>query len=67
MIENSARVFTTEELKALLDFYSSEHGAAVMSKMHTFMQETMGALSADIQQVTQQVTPEMTKIMMEGN
>lgn len=67
MIESSARIFSADELSALIDFYGSEHGAAIMTKMQPFMQETMGALSADLQRVTQQVTPELTKILQESN
>ena len=34
-----------KELRALIDFYSYEHGASVMTKMQPFMQRTMGQLN----------------------
>ncbi|WP_170578301.1 DUF2059 domain-containing protein [Ruegeria arenilitoris] len=67
MIDSSADLFSAEELSALIDFYGSEHGSAIMGKMQPFMQQTMGALSADMQRVTLQVTPELAKILQETN
>jgi len=65
MIADSAEVFTADELKALIAFYGSEHGAAIMGKMQPLMQKTMAGLTADIQRVTVQITPELVKIMQE--
>nr|WP_254445079.1 DUF2059 domain-containing protein [Ruegeria atlantica] len=65
MIDSSAEVFTAEELTALIEFYSSEHGAAIMSKMQPLMQSAMSGIAGDMQRATQQITPELTKIMQE--
>ena len=62
MIESSADTFTTEELVALIDFYRSEHGAAVMSKMQPFMQRSMSELGPVMRQLQVEITPELVKI-----
>ncbi|WP_171178080.1 DUF2059 domain-containing protein [Ruegeria sp. HKCCD8929] len=65
MIKGSAETFTTDELTALIDFYSSEHGAAIMAKMQPFMQRTMAELAADMQKIQMEITPELVKILQE--
>ncbi|SFE20140.1 DUF2059 domain-containing protein [Roseivivax sediminis] len=63
MITGSANHFTAAELQALIDFYSSEHGGAVMAKMQPFMQETMGTMMPRIQAQMQEVTPQLIEII----
>lgn len=66
MIQTSAEIFSADEIRALIAFYSSEHGASVMSKMQPLMQRVMGALNPVLQQKMQSVQPEIIKIM-QGN
>lgn len=63
MVTGSAEVFTAPELQALIDFYRSEHGAAIMSKMQPLMAQTMGQLAPEMQALQQRVAPEIIKIM----
>lgn len=65
MVEGSARVFSAPELLALIDFYSSEHGAMVMAKMQPFMQTIMVELGPEMQAMQQAILPEIIKIMQE--
>jgi len=48
MISNSSETFSADELQALIDFYSSEHGASVMTKMTPFMTNVMGQLQPEM-------------------
>lgn len=66
MVSASAKVFTADELRALIDFYSSEHGASVMAKMQPFMQETMSVMMPRIQSQMESVTPQLIEIIQEG-
>jgi hypothetical protein len=63
MIAGSAKYFSVDELQALIDFYRSEHGASVMSKMQPFFQETMAQLAPEIQQKMQDVGPQIIEII----
>ncbi len=65
MIEGSAKVFSADELQALIDFYSSEHGGAVMTKLQPFMQEVMGDMAPAIHETMQGVTPQIVEIIQE--
>lgn len=65
MIEGSADVFSAAELEALIEFYSSEHGGSVMSKMQPFMTQTMGKLAPEMMALQQRIAPELIKIMQE--
>ena len=47
------RTFTLEELNALADFYSSEHGASAMAKFGAYMGEVMPPLMQEIQRAVQ--------------
>ena len=63
MEATTAEIFTTEEIDALITFYSSKHGAAIMSKMGPMMQQVMGALAPDMQTMQTRITPKMIEIM----
>lgn len=65
MVSGSAEVFSAAEMQALIDFYGSEHGAAVMGKMSPFMANTMGALAPEMQEMQAKVMPQIIKIMQE--
>lgn len=65
MVSGSADVFSAEELQALIDFYGSEHGAAVMSKMQPFMASIMGKLQPEMQALQAQVGPKIVEILQE--
>lgn len=65
MISSSSDTFSAEELQALIDFYSSEHGASVMTKMTPFMANVMGQLQPEMQALQLKVGPEIAKIMQE--
>ncbi|MBE1292353.1 MAG: DUF2059 domain-containing protein [Rhodobacteraceae bacterium] len=63
MEATTAEVFSAEEIDALITFYSSEHGAAIMSKMGPMMQKVMGGLASDMQAMQTRITPKMIEIM----
>lgn len=63
MILGSAKTFTTDELRALIDFYGSEHGAAIMIKMQPFMLSVMGELGPEMAQVQQDIAPKLIEIL----
>ncbi|WP_333815447.1 DUF2059 domain-containing protein [Tabrizicola sp.] len=63
MIASSAKHFTAEELQALIDFYKSEHGAAVMAKMQPYMQDFMGQMMPDIMTAMQAIQGDIMTIM----
>ena len=66
MISGSAATFSAAELEALIAFYQSEHGAAIMTKMNSFMTTVMGQLAPEMQAMQQRVTPQIIEIM-QGN
>ena len=47
--------FTTEELNALADFYSSSHGASAMSKFGVYMGQVMPPLMGELQRAIQEL------------
>ena len=51
MLEAAIKKFTLEELVALDEFYRSPIGESVMLKMADFMQQTMIAMSPDMQRM----------------
>lgn len=57
MISSAVRNFTADELGALIDFYLSEHGASVMTKMQPFMQDAMGQIAPVMSQVQRKAIP----------
>ncbi len=67
MISGSAETFSTDELQALIDFYGSEHGAAIMTKMNPFMTSIMAELGPEMQALQAKVTPQIVEIMQEQN
>lgn len=67
MIESSAIVFAPDELSALIAFYSSEHGAAIMTKMQPFMAQVMAEMTPDIVALQQKLGPQIAAILQEGN
>ena len=66
MIQTSAELFSADELRALIAFYSSEHGASVMSKIQPMMLKVMAGLNPIMQEKMQSVRPEIVKII-QGN
>ena len=48
MTDAMVKNFTTEELKALADFYGSPIGKSAMSKFGTYMAEVMPAIQAEM-------------------
>jgi hypothetical protein len=63
MASNAAEVFSEEELQALIDFYGSEHGAAVMAKMQPYFQKTMAELAPDMREMQKSVVPQIMEIL----
>ena len=51
MLGSAVESFTTDELKAMDDFYRSPMGEAVMFKMPAFMQANMVAMAPDMQRM----------------
>ncbi len=66
MVTASAESLSTAELEALIAFYRSEHGAAIMTKMSSFITKVMGQLAPEMQAMQQRVTPQLIEIM-QGN
>jgi hypothetical protein len=63
MISSSAKHFSADELQALIDFYKSEHGAAVMAKMQPYMQDFMAQIMPDMMSAMQNIGGEIQTIM----
>lgn len=63
MIRQSAKMFSAEELQAMIDFYSSPAGAGVMAKMQPFMQGVMIELGPDMMGMQQQIMPQLMTIL----
>ena len=66
MIESFATEFSAEELEAMIDFYSSDIGSAVMAKNQTVMAAVMASIGPQMQKAQRSVTPQIMKIMTEG-
>lgn len=65
MIDTMATSFTADELAALIAFYRSEHGAAVMTKMPLFTTRYSAALAPMIQSAQREVAGAIAAIMAE--
>ncbi len=65
MISGSTSTFSVEELQALIAFYQSEHGAAIMTKMQPFMTGMMAELGPEMITVQQTITPKLMEILQE--
>ncbi|MBO9478931.1 DUF2059 domain-containing protein [Shimia sp. R11_0] len=63
MQDTMATSFSEDELQALITFYSSEHGASVMTKMPLMMQSVMTNMGSDLQAMQQRVTPQIIEII----
>lgn len=63
MLESTARHFTVEEIDAMIEFYSSDIGASVMSKMQPYMQDSMQQMMPQLMQVQQQVMPQVIEVL----
>lgn len=57
-IESMVKVFTTEELNALADFYGSKIGRSVMNKFGVYMAEIMPAMQQEIMRALQELQQE---------
>lgn len=55
------RTFSLEELNALADFYSSQHGASAMAKFGVYMGEVMPPLMQEVQRAIQELKPPAKK------
>lgn len=62
--EIMADLMTLEELTALRDFYTSEHGGAVMRKMPQLAQIQQPMISAVLQQAMPEMMPKIEAITM---
>jgi hypothetical protein len=60
--ENLADLLTLEELTALHDFYTSEHGGAVMRKMPRLAQAQQPMISAVLQDAMPRMMPRIEEI-----
>ena len=49
------KTFSTDELNALADFYSSKHGASAMAKFGPYMAEVMPPLMQEVQRAVQEL------------
>ena len=65
LIEVAARVFTAEELEAMIAFYGSEQGASIMAKTQPMMADFMGEFAPEMQAAQQAMLPEIMAILME--
>lgn len=65
LIAGSASTFSAPELEALIAFYQSEHGAAIMEKMPVFMQATMQQMAPDVQAIQVELGPQIEAILRE--
>lgn len=63
MIKDAARVFTKAELKAMIAFYSTPEGAAILAKTVTFSNRALSQLAPQMQQMQQAVAPAIIKIL----
>ena len=54
-LEAMAKHFTTDELNALADFYSSRTGASIISKFGPYMADIMPPLQAELRRATEEV------------
>ena len=65
MITSMADAFSEDELSALIEFYSSEHGASAMRKMQPYMADVMAQLMPRMGAMQQAVLPQIIEIMQE--
>ncbi len=63
MIKESARGFTKDELKAMIAFYSTPEGAAILSKTTSFMNRAMHSLQPSMKEVLAAMTPQLLEIL----
>jgi len=63
MITGAARHFTLEEINALSEFYQSPLGSSIMTKMLPFFQETMSFIMPRMIQASQELSPEINRIL----
>jgi len=65
MIAGTAETFSAAELRALIDFYSSEHGASAMRKMAPYMTRIMAQLQPEMHAMQLKVLPQIKEILSE--
>lgn len=65
MIASTSRNLSAEEIEALIAFYSSEHGAAIMSKMPLIMEEVMTGLAPELRATNANLGAEIQSILIE--
>lgn len=65
MIDSSSAVFSEEELKALIAFYSTEAGAATVRKSPMVMKDVATRLTQTIREVQIETVPKIEAILQE--
>ncbi|MGB0960551.1 MAG: DUF2059 domain-containing protein [Halocynthiibacter sp.] len=65
MEKTAAEVFTVEELKAMIEFYSSSAGESILGKSNVLMQKSMAEMAPHMMGAVQKLQPEMVKILSE--
>lgn len=63
MIRESARTFTKGELRAMITFYSTPEGSAILAKSTTLANRSLRSLAPQIEQVQKAVGPAIIKIL----
>jgi len=58
MTDSMVKHFTTEELKALADFYGSPVGKSAMRKFGDYMADVMPAIQAEMMKAQQKASPQ---------
>lgn len=65
MIDSAIEVFTVDELQALTEFYASETGKSIATKMQPFMQITFGKIAPAMQKAQAQIGLRIQKYLQE--
>ena len=63
MVETSAAWFTTEELEALIAFYSTDVGSSILRKNQGFFAQAMSQMAPDLQEMQRAVGPDILKVL----
>ena len=66
MTAAAAETFTEAELVALIEFYSTDIGAAILGKNQGFFQQVMAEVQPQIMANTQAVLPQLIEILQGG-
>lgn len=66
MISNLADTFTAQELEAMIAFYGSEVGTAILTKNQAMMGRIMATIAPQMQQLQRGLTPQIMQILRDG-